>query len=151
LAYSINYAGGFILIYLVGATLATKQPAMTATTIARTLEENLNTRNKKNKIDQYQNFANLFSKLFRSQFIAFVGNVLVAFPVALALIWSIYFFIDYDMAVDKAPKLLKDLSPLQSPAIFHAAIAGVFLFLSGIVAGNVANNNKFNNFYYRFA
>lgn len=151
LAYSINYAGGFILIYLVGATLATKQPAMTATTIARTLEENLNTRNKKNKIDQYQNFANLFSKLFRSQFIAFVGNVLVAFPVALALIWSIYFFIDYDMAVDKAPKLLKDLSPLQSPAIFHAAIAGVFLFLSGIVAGNVANNNKFNNFYYRIA
>lgn len=151
LAYSINYAGGFILIYLTGATLATKQPAMTAATIARTLEENLNNRNKKNKIDQYQNFSNLFAKLFRSQFIAFVGNVLVAFPIALFLIWSIFYFIDYDMAVSKAPKLLKDLNPIESPAIFHAAIAGVFLFLSGIVAGNVANNNKFNNLYYRIA
>ena len=150
-AYSINYASGFILIYLVGATLATKQPAMTATTIARTLEENLNNRNKKNKVDQYQSFALLFSKLFRSQFIAFVGNVIIAFPVALFLIWSIYHFFDYDMAVAKAPKLLNDLNPVKSAAIFHAGIAGVFLFLSGIIAGNVANNNKFNNFYYRIA
>ena len=151
LAYSLNYAGGFVFIYLIGATLATKQPAMTATTIARTLEENLNNRNKKSKIELYQNFALLFSKLFRSQFIAFVGNVLVAFPVALLLIWSVFYFFDYDMAASKAPKLLKDLNPVASPAIFHAAIAGVFLFLSGIVAGNVANNNKFNNFYYRIA
>ena len=150
-AYSLNYASGFILIYLVGATLATKQPAMTATTIARTLEENLNNRNKKNKGNQYQSFALLFSKLFRSQFIAFVGNVAIAFPIALFLIWSMHYFFDYDMALAKAPKLLNDLNPIKSAAIFHAGIAGIFLFLSGIVAGNVANNNKFNNFYYRIA
>lgn len=151
LFYSFNYASGFILIYLVGATLATKQPAMTATTIAKTLEDNLSNRNKKNRVEQYENFANLFSKLFRSQFIAFVGNVLIAFPIALLLIWSVYSFLDYDMAATKYPKLLKDLSPINSPAIFHAIIAGIFLFLSGIVSGNVANNNKFNNIYYRIS
>lgn len=149
LLYSLNYASGFVLIYLVGAALATKQPAMTATTISKSLEVNLNS--KDDKIEQYRDFARLFARLFRSQFIAFVGNVLVAFPVALLLIWSIYTLFDYDMALAKYPKLINDLNPIKSAAVFHAAIAGFFLFLSGIVAGNIANKNKFNNLYYRIS
>ena len=39
--YSLNYSIGFILIYLFGFTLATKQPAMTATTISKAIEEGL--------------------------------------------------------------------------------------------------------------
>ena len=37
--YSMNYALGFIAIYLMGYTLATKPPAMTASALIKALEE----------------------------------------------------------------------------------------------------------------
>ncbi|MBD3582101.1 site-specific recombinase [Flavobacterium selenitireducens] len=144
--YSMNYAFGFILIYLTGATLATKQPAMTASALARALEEG---RGKGKRSDRYAAFASLFARVFRSQFIAFVGNVAMAFPVSLLLIWLIDYSFDYNIAQFKYPTLLHDISPVHSPAIFHAAIAGVFLFLSGIISGTVANRDKHNHIYYR--
>ena len=102
-------------------TLATKQPAMTAATMARVLSEGRNT--KKNYID----FAHLVSKLFRSQFIAFVGNVLLSFPVALIIIYGLEIIFKQNLAIDKSSKLLQDLDPIHSKAIFHACIAGFFL------------------------
>lgn len=144
--YSMNYAFGFILIYLTGATLATKQPAMTASALARALEEG---RGKGKQSERYAVFASLFARVFRSQFIAFVGNVAMAFPVSLFLIWLVDYSFDYNIAQYKYPTLLHDISPVHSPAIFHAAIAGVFLFLSGIISGSVANRDKHNRIYYR--
>jgi Site-specific recombinase len=41
--YAMNYAMGFIMIYLMGFTLATKQPAMTAATMAKVLSDEENT------------------------------------------------------------------------------------------------------------
>lgn len=145
--YSLNYSIGFILIYLFGFTLATKQPAMTATTISKAIEEGLKKKN--NDIEKHTAFANLFSRLFRSQFIAFVGNVIMAFPVALVLIWIIDITTGINITDTKWHTLLADVNPMMSPLIFHAAIAGVFLFLSGIISGNVSNKNKHNQVYYR--
>lgn len=119
--YSFNYAMGFVMIHLMNFTLATKQPAMTAATMARVLSEGRNT--KKNYID----FAHLVSKLFRSQFIAFVGNVLLSFPVALIIIYGLEIIFKQNLAIDKSSKLLLDLDPIHSKAIFHACIAGFFL------------------------
>ncbi len=84
--YSMNYAMGFVMIYLMGFTLATKQPAMTAATMTKVLSEEGNVQRNNTE------FAHLVSKLFRSQFIAFVGNVLLAFPVALAIIYGLDVF-----------------------------------------------------------
>ena len=53
LNYSFNYAIGFVLIYLTGSTLATKQPAMTASTIAKTLESLSDNDNNKEKQKHY--------------------------------------------------------------------------------------------------
>lgn len=145
--YSMNYAFGFIAIFLLGFALATKQPAMTAATIAKALEKGMKKLNKSE--DKHSSFAHLFARLFRSQFIAFVGNVFVAFPVALAGIWLIDFGFHYNIAETKWQKLITDISPVDSPAIFHAAIAGVFLFLSGIISGSVSNRNKHQRVYYR--
>jgi site-specific recombinase len=145
--YSLNYSLGFIAIYLLGFTLATKQPAMTAAAIARSLEEGI--KNHINSAEKYKVFAKLFARLFRSQFIAFVGNVLVAFPVAMFIIWFIDYMFAINIAQEKHQKLLTDLSPIDSLAIFHASIAGLFLFLSGIISGNVSNKSKFSKFYYR--
>lgn len=145
--YSLNYSFGFIVIYLLGFTLATKQPAMTAATITTALEKGM--KNKVKDVEKHSSFAHLFARLFRSQFIAFVGNVLIAFPVSLFLIWMADLIFDVNFAVERSSKLLLDLNPIFSPAIFHAAIAGCFLFLSGIISGNIANKNKHNNVYYR--
>ncbi|WP_264559908.1 site-specific recombinase [Flavobacterium sp. N2270] len=145
--YSFNYAFGFILIFLLGYTLATKQPAMTAATIAQTLEEGMKNKNQAN--DKHKSFAKLFARIFRTQFIAFVGNVLFAFPVSLLLIWFLDFLLGTNLAEAKAEKLISDLSPIHSLALLHAAIAGVFLFLSGIISGNISNRNKHYQVAYR--
>lgn len=135
--YAFNYAMGFIMIFLMNFTLATKQPAMTAATMAKVLSEGQNTQ--KNYID----FAHLVSKLFRTQFIAFMGNVLLAFPVALLIIYGMDVIFKQNFALEKSAAMLRDLDPIRSKAIFHACIAGFFLFISGIIAGNVANSSVF--------
>jgi len=136
--YSLNYAFGFIIIYLLGFTLATKQPAMTAATMAKVLSD------ESSSDKNYKEFANLVAKLSRTQFIAFVGNVLWSFPVALVIIYGMDWFLEKNFAVAKADKLLKDLNPIESKAILHACIAGFFLFISGIISGNISNSSIFN-------
>ena len=126
--YSMNYAFGFILIYLTGSALATKQPSMTATTLARVVEEGMKKQCKEE--EKHSEFAMFFARLWRSQFIAFVGNVI-------------------NIVAHSWDKLLTDASPIHSKLILHAAIAGVFLFISGIIAGNVSNKQKHNQFAYR--
>ena len=135
--YAMNYAMGFIMIYLMSFTLATKQPAMTAATMTKVLSEQGNSQK------NYTEFADLVSRLFRSQFIAFVGNVLLSFPIALAVIYGLDVFFSQNLAVEKSDKLLQDLNPFQSKAVLHACIAGFYLFISGIIAGNIANNSVF--------
>lgn len=159
--YSMNYAFGFILIYLCGFALATKQPAMTASTIIKTIEEGRKQVNLKSKkqikederegrtVNKYEKFAKFFAQLFRSQFIAFVGNVIMAFGVALLLIFIIDKVTGINLTDTKWHTLLNDASPIHSKAILHAGIAGVFLFLSGIISGNVSNKNKHNQVYFR--
>lgn len=145
--YGMNYAIGFITIYLLGFTLATKQPAMTASALVSALEQGVKTVN--DSTDKYQSFAVFFARVFRSQFIAFFGNVMMAFPVALFLIWGLDQLIHYNIAEKKWFTLVNDLNPIGSPAIFHAAIAGCFLFISGIIAGWIANRDKHSSVYYR--
>lgn len=135
--YSMNYAMGFVMIYLMGFTLATKQPAMTAATMTKVLSEEGGGRRNNTE------FAHLVSQLFRSQFIAFVGNVLLSFPIALIIIYGLDVFTSQNMAIDRSDKLLKDLDPFKSKAILHASIAGFYLFISGIISGNIGNNSVF--------
>jgi site-specific recombinase len=145
--YSMNYSLGFIAIYLLGFTLATKQPAMTASAIVEAIDKG-----KQSEADeqmQHAAFAELFARLFRSQFIAFIGNVVAALPVALAGTYLIDTFYDYNIAEAKWPKMIDDINPLVSKAIFHAGIAGVFLFLSGVISGSISNRHKFDRIEHR--
>jgi site-specific recombinase len=134
-AYSINYSLGFILIEETGATLATKQPAFTASAVASSLDTKKNT---------YQpnlyNLAVTVAKVSRSQIASFAGNLIVVFPGAALLAWG------YDKLMgaklvsgDVAMKMLQDQHPWQSLSLLYACNTGVFLFLSGIIAGYVQN------------
>jgi site-specific recombinase len=135
--YSMNYSLGFIGIHISHSTLATKQPAMTASKLAGALDEVTKT-----KTEALENLTEVIIKLSRSQFIAFVGNVMIAFPVAFFLAWSYLYFTGQQLTdPEKALKLIHELDPLSSYAIFHAGIAGVFLFLSGMISGYYDNKS----------
>lgn len=145
--FSMNYAIGFIILYLLGFTLATKQPAMTASTLISALENGFNKGG--SKPTKHKAFAKLFSEVFRSQIVAFIGNVIMAFPVAMLVVYLVDLNTDYNIPESQWAKLIKNLNPTKSLAILHAGIAGIFLFLSGIIAGGVSNRNKFNDIYSR--
>lgn len=134
LAYSMNYSLGFMLIHVLHFTLATKQPAMTASTIAGAISEI------RGRMKDVEKLATLIVDVLRSQFAAIAGNVLVAIPTAMLLS---YFIGKMNggplMTPEKAQHLLHDLSPLDSLALFHAAIAGVCLFLGGLISGYYDN------------
>lgn len=131
LFYSLNYALGFMLIHVLHFTVATKQPAMTAAALAATVQQQQG-----RKQPQLTNLAALMVNIMRSQFIAILGNISIAMPVAaiIALFWQ-WSTAAPLMTHAKALSTLHDLNPFTSMAIPHAAIAGVCLFLSGLLAG----------------
>jgi site-specific recombinase len=65
------------------------------------------------------------------------------FPIALLIIYGLDVFFSQNLAIERSDKLLKDLDPFKSKAILHACIAGFYLFISGIISGNIGNNSVF--------
>ena len=140
LLFGLNYALGFMLIHVLHFTVATKQPAMTASRIAAALDHPPGAK------PDVGRMVELIVRVIRSQFIAVVGNVALAFPLAYVLATSLYLSAgSHVMTPDTARGTLHSLDPLASLALFHAAIAGVWLFMSGLIAGyhdNVAIYNR---------
>ncbi|KGT48251.1 MULTISPECIES: site-specific recombinase [Acinetobacter] len=134
-SYSMNYSLGFMLIHVLHFTVATKQPAMTAAALASTVQQR-----KGSKTAQIAELAALIVNIIRTQFVAILGNISIAIPVAavIAFFWDAAMH-EPLMNHAKAAKTLHDLNPFTSLAIPHAAIAGVCLFLSGLLAGYFDN------------
>lgn len=131
--YSMIYALGFILIYLCHFTLATKQPAMTASTIAEALDR------RHGKPDLRQTM-DLLIRISRTQFIALAGNVVMAFPMAWLLGQGFFWLTGTHIAVPaKAAKMVSEIHPVESGSLIFAGIAGIFLMTSGLIAGYYDN------------
>lgn len=133
--YSINYSLGFVAIEETKATLATKQPAFTASAVASSLDTS--------KTDEPPNLYNLavtVSKVSRSQIASFIGNLIIVFPVTWLLAWLYDWLFGHPLvAGEKAVHLLQDQHPWQSLSLLYACNTGFFLFFSGIIAGYVQN------------
>ncbi|MDB5773952.1 MAG: gcr [Herbaspirillum sp.] len=144
--FSMNYSLGFMLIHVLHFTVATKQPAMTASRIAA----GVHSRDGRN-ID-LDSLSDLVVKVIRTQFIAVAGNLLLAFPVAylIALAYG-GLFGQPPVSPDKARHLLHDIDPFTSPALFYAAIAGVCLFLAGLISGYYDNKALYTRMGQRIA
>ena len=130
LLFSLNYAGGFVLVHILGFTIATKQPAMTAAYIAASLDE------AKTDDDGYENFAVMIAAVSRSQLASFAGNLLVVFP--FSLLWIFFMNIiwgDYFLKEATAQQLLDSVHPIFSLSVLYAAFAGFYLFLAGLISG----------------
>ncbi len=135
LGYSFNYGLGFILIHLTGSKLATKQPAMTASKLAAAIDESMD-----EDRDELSELAEVIKLIFRSQFIAFTGNVIISFAIAFGI--SFFYKFHYEHALissEKANSLLMEVHPFESLSIFYASLTGIFLFLSGLIAGHADN------------
>jgi len=128
--FSMIYGLGFVVIYLLGMTVATKQPAMTAQTLAGLLGDLKPTRSA-----DLERLVDVVAAVCRSQLAAIAGNVMVALPVAIGLGLGFSWLAGEPVIqVGKGAHLLADLDIL-SWALPHAAIAGFYLFLSGLLTG----------------
>lgn len=129
---SLNYGLGFVFIHLLGFTVATKQPAMTASSFAEAIEKEKGKRtaNQKRLIE-------LIFQVNRSQFAAVAGNVSLALLVAFAIAFLVLGNNGPILNKEEAIYYLKGLEPFA--ALFFAGIAGVWLFISGLISGYFDN------------
>ncbi|BAV06325.1 site-specific recombinase [Filimonas lacunae] len=138
-AYSVNYSLGFVAIEETKATLATKQPAFTASAVAGSLDV------RKNEQPNLYSLAITVARVTRSQFASFFGNLVVVFPVTYLIAWL------YDLCFahklvegPQAMKLLIDQHPWKSLSLLYACNTGVFLFVSGLIAGFIQNKIQYS-------
>ena len=141
LLLGLNYALGFMLIHILHFTVATKQPAMTASRIATGLQT------QDGRTIDVDSLADLVQNVMRTQFVAVLGNLLTAIPAAflLGMCW-LYLTGHHLVTPEKAAHMLHDIDPLASLALPHAALAGVCLFLAGLISGYYDNKAAYTRF-----
>ncbi len=128
--FGLNYAIGFVFMHLVHFTLATKQPAMTASYIA----ENIGNGETGNKP------WNVFKQIIRSQLLSLIGNLVIVLPICFLVAWLISNYLNYSIFnFTESKSQLFSNHPVYSASLIYACITGVFLSLSGIVIGYIDN------------
>lgn len=128
---SVVYAGSFVIMQLIGFTLATKQPSMTAAALAGTIRE----RAGPGMLDE---LVPLIARIARSQFAAAVGNV------SAVIVTSLLFDFVYSQATGhsfldeaQATKTVESFNPnpFVSGTIFFGFLTGILLWTSSLFAG----------------
>lgn len=129
---SLNYSASFILIQLLGFSLATKQPATTAPAIAAHME-NLSAPG------QVERVVDEVVYLIRSQIAGIIGNVSFVIPATLFFELLARLLAGRALiSVEKAEHTLASLSVL-GPSWPYAAFTGLLLWLASYVSGSVDN------------
>jgi site-specific recombinase len=133
-SYSLNYALGFISMHVSHSALATKQPALTAQSMAAAIHTDLYNTKKLDGIGE------MVARVSRSQLVSFAGNLLTVFPMGMFIAFLYQLIFGHHLAnVQKAQHLVHDLHPFTSGSLIFASIAGIYLFLTGIVSAYVDN------------
>ena len=129
LFFSLNYSTSFIVLQLMGFTLATKQPSATASALAgklRDLEEE----------GEVREFVNEVCRMTRTQFAALMGNLALVPVVAAALDLALFYgFNTHLISDEQAHYALHSLDPWNGLSVPMAALTGVYLWLSSLAAG----------------
>ncbi|MFO1396323.1 MAG: hypothetical protein U1F48_04595 [Burkholderiales bacterium] len=125
---SLNYAASFVVIHFLHGTLATKQPAMTAATMAQHLTGD------RDRV-RLRAFVADVAGLVRSQMAAIAGNLALVVPAAL-LLQALLLGAGADHLPDREHALhyVESLSVLSATPLY-AAFTGVLLWLSAVCAG----------------
>ena len=129
------YAGTFIMIQLLHFTLATKQPAMTAPAMAAKLKDI----DSDETATTLEDFVDEVTHLVRSQVAAVVGNVFMVVPAVLLVNTAIVLLLGHPMISSDGARHVLESITLLGPTLLWAALTGVVLFASSMIAGWVEN------------
>ncbi len=125
---SLNYSLSFVAIHLLGFTLGTKQPAMTAPALAEKMQD-------VGTAEGVDNLVTEIAHLIRSQVASILGNVLFVVPCVILIDVGFFFlFGSHLMSQEKAHYAFKSVDIL-GPVVFYAAFTGVLLWASSVFAG----------------
>ena len=128
------YAASFVLIMLLHWTLATKQPAMTAASMAATLPAGSSATD-----DELGAFVDQVAQLVRSQIAGIVGNLAAVAPVVLLVQWAAMAALGGTLLSPADATYVLESLTLLGPTALFAAFTGVLLFISSLVAGWAEN------------
>lgn len=133
LAVGLNYAVAFLLIQVLGFTLATKQPSVTAATLAGAVGEGA-------RGDRLSSLVDIIPRITRSQLAAFTGNLGCVLPAAVALVlaWQAARGTPF-LSPAKAQATVDSMHPWKSGSLPYAALTGVLLWLSSVAGGWLEN------------
>jgi site-specific recombinase len=133
-----NYAISFVLLQIFGLALATKQPSMTAATLADIIRRNRGD-------ERRTKIADFAASISRTQLAAALGNIIAvsAGAVVFDQFWRATHGHAY-LATKQAEHVYLSLRPIASGTIFFAAITGVLLWLAALIGGWCENFAIFN-------
>lgn len=138
LSYGSLYAAGFVFIHIIGGALATKQPAMTASTLAAAMD------NAESSTEAVNNLLEAVIRTLRTQVAALLGNFVFAFPITVIYVFAFLVAGSPLIGFEKSNMILEEHHPGRSLVFLYAAMAGVCLFLSGLISGLADNWFAFN-------
>ena len=132
LGAGLSYAASFLLIQVLHFTVATKQPAMTAPALADKLGGVATDVGVERFVDEV-------AHLIRSQAAGIFGNLMAVVPVVLAAQWLARAVFGAPLvSAAEGGHVLNSLT-LLGPTPLFAALTGVILFASSLIAGWVEN------------
>ena len=132
---SLNYAWGFVAMQLLHFALATKQPSMTAATIAGAIEAQ-----RDEDSPDLAPLVDLVARASRTQFTALLGNVFVVVPfsIAIGLVYEATTG-HHVLTAEYAEKTIRIHHPIFSSTLFSAVMTGVWLWAASLIAGAAEN------------
>lgn len=145
LVASLNYAATFCAAYLLHFTIATKLPAHTAATLARSVQSHQGFR------ARLDTFVAAWRAALKLQIAGLLGNVLVCGPLAFGIAKGIELALGHTFVdATKASSIMQSHSVL-GPSVLYAGLAGVFLWASSLIGALTDNWTRLNRVADRFA
>lgn len=124
---ALNYSACFLLMQVVGFSLASKKPAMTGVTLSKQLPGEGECRSE---------FFRKAWAAFKTQTYAVIGNVVgVGVAAILAAIAYRHLLGREFLSTEAAEKMIADLHPTRSLTLFYAVLTGVLLWVASINSG----------------
>lgn len=138
---TLNYAGSFLLIQFGGYTLATKQPAATASALAKKLELSENREGIEALTDE-------IVLLTRTQIAAVFGNIIAVIPAVLVVNVTYFYLNGRWIFSEEAAHYTMHSTDILGPSVVYAVFTGFLLWLSSVIAGWADNWYSFNQISY---
>jgi site-specific recombinase len=130
---SLDYSISFLFLQIFGFALATKQPSMTAATLAGIVRDNRG-------VARYSKIAEFAADICRTQLAAAFGNIITVClgAVAFEAVWARLFKTHY-LPQASAQHVYQTLHPFTSGTAIFAAFTGVLLWMAAMTGGWAEN------------